>query len=123
MQPSSNGSTISGIHSIDAPDFRAYGTPSAVRQATARLSAAQVSQKEQDQLNAEHGQLAVKVMMGQATEQELRRFEYVRWSLDRIEDALIGPYLDALDAEITAHERLSYDIDKFIRNVTNLRRG
>jgi hypothetical protein len=49
------------------------------------------------------------------TRKEENRLEYVRWSLDRIEDAKYGHTLDALEDRVRSYEMLLSDI----RNLQN----
>ena len=47
------------------------------------------------------------------TIQESNRLEYVRWSLDRIEDARHGAALDRLEVYINRYEEFLDDLDEF----------
>jgi hypothetical protein len=51
-----------------------------------------------------------KKLGGRITRKEENRLEYVRWSLDRIEDAKYGHALDALEGRIGAYEQFLSDM-------------
>ena len=88
-------------------DDRAMTTTQQVTRLAARLNASTVSDKERDAFLAERAALLSKQLGGGLTRKEIARLDYVRWSLDRIEDAKHGPVLDRLDAHIDEIKRLA----------------
>jgi hypothetical protein len=54
----------------------------------------------------ERESLLKKKFAGDITRKELHRLEYVRWSLDRVEDAKYGGVLEALDDAVTRYESI-----------------
>jgi hypothetical protein len=75
-----------------------------------RLNAANVSEREHKSLLQERQALLDKKLGGRITRKEENRLEYVRWSLDRIEDAKYGHALDALEGRIGAYEQFLSDM-------------
>ncbi|WP_316169437.1 hypothetical protein [Bradyrhizobium sp. SZCCHNRI1058] len=69
-----------------------------------RLNAAAISEQEIGELLAERAALLQKKYTCQLTRQETNRLEYVRWSLDRIDDARNGLSLDKLDRAVSDYE-------------------
>lgn len=95
------------------PDFSAYGQVYAVTSRMAgRLNAASVSEQEQNDLLQERKVLLDKKFNQTITRHEQNRLEYVRWSLDRIEDAKHGQALDALEYLVSNYESFLADIGR-----------
>jgi hypothetical protein len=77
----------------------------------ARLNASAVSDKEAKGLLDERQRLLDKHFAGTITKKEKNRLEYVRWSLDRIEDARNGAWLDKLDARIAEFNKIAEHLE------------
>jgi len=75
-----------------------------------RLSAAAISRSEEEELHGERQRLLDKKFEGTLTRSEANRLSYVRWSLDRIEDARVGPVLDEIETKLLQYEKLARDI-------------
>lgn len=75
-----------------------------------RLNAASISKEEEASLNKERQNLLDKKFAGTITRSEENRLQYVRWSLDRIDDAREGLALDRLENMISQYENLAADI-------------
>ena len=92
----------------------------------ARLNASSIDQREVEKLLEERGQLLHKKFSGGLEAHEERRLNFVRWSLDRVQDARHGHVLDDLETAVEMYERLGADIDRLLRqlqeNVMNNRR-
>jgi hypothetical protein len=71
-----------------------------------RMNAAAISEEEVHELLAERKRLLDKKFAGTMTRMESHRLEFVRWSLDRIDDARHGPGLDRLEAFVRRYEIL-----------------
>lgn len=82
-------------------------TTQQVAKLAARLNASAVTEKERHALLAERARLLEKTLTGKLTRKEEIHLEYVRWSLDRIEDAKSGPAMDRLEAQIDEFRRLA----------------
>ncbi|MCA9589932.1 MAG: hypothetical protein KC657_31730 [Myxococcales bacterium] len=88
-----------------------------------RALAARVSDEQRTRLLQEHRQLAQKKFReGGVTLREERRLQYVRWALDRIEDAESGEQLDRLRLVAQLQERLAADIVAFKSQVRSVAR-
>ena len=93
------------IASLRMPNFGIHGEVyAATSRMAGRINAASVSQDELDKLLRERQTLLDKRFDGTITRQELNRLQYVRWSLDRIEDAKTGYVLDALENWVSRYE-------------------
>jgi hypothetical protein len=75
-----------------------------------RINAADISKSEFNALVREHQLLVDKALDGTITRREQNRLNYVRWSLDRIEDAKFGEGLDQLEKNIEQYERILRDV-------------
>ena len=79
-----------------------------------RLNASAISPEEHHALLNERQMLLDKKLGGAITKRESNRLEYVRWNLDRIEDARHGVSLDILETEVLRYEQ-------FEESLANLR--
>lgn len=87
-----------------------------------RRNAARISESEENALRDERRRLLEKKFDGGLTRKEANRLQYVRWSIDRIDDAREGLALDALDAAVQRYEALGDEIDSLVRQITNATR-
>lgn len=102
--------------SLVEPDFRAFRSAHAITARLAgRLNAAMVSETEHTSLLNERQSLLEKKFSGNMSRKESNRLEYVRWSLDRIEDAKHGAAIDKLENSVEVYER-------FLDEMRNLER-
>lgn len=69
-----------------------------------RINATAVTDDEHGHLLRERQTLLDKKLDGTITKQELNKLEYIRWSLDRIEDAKYGYQLDQLESFVQQYE-------------------
>lgn len=83
------------------------GADEHVAKTAGRLNASAVSVEEREALLVERKSLVDKEIAGTLTRPERIRLEYVRWSLDRIEDAVHGPAMDRLEEQIEEFRRLA----------------
>jgi hypothetical protein len=103
--PITDGSNVAA--SLKAPDFGSLASIYAITSRLAgRLNAAKISLQEHDALLRERQTLLDKKFAGAINRREANRLEYVRWSLDRIEDAKHGEALDALEAAVARYEQI-----------------
>jgi hypothetical protein len=91
---------------LESPSNRRATTHQVTRLA-GRLNASAVSDAERDALLSERARLLDKVVANTISRKEEIRLEYVRWSLDRIEDARHGPAMDRLESQIDEFQRLA----------------
>ena len=75
-----------------------------------RLNAASISPAELRNLLDERQLLIDRQLAGDITRKETIRLEYVRWSLDRIEDAKHGLALDRLEGYLERYETLLQEL-------------
>ncbi len=78
-----------------------------------RINAASISDDEHQALLDERRALLDKKFAGNMSRKDQNRLNYVRWSLDRIEDAKNGFVLDALESAVAQYEQLHDDIQNF----------
>lgn len=92
---------------VALPQFKNFGdayTYAQTARIAGRLNAANVSDEEQKSLLVERQSLLDKKFSGTITKKEANRLEYVRWSLDRIEDAKHGQTLDVIEGAVSRYE-------------------
>lgn len=116
------------------PDLYAASAPQAVKSPpssplggeTAELVAAKLAGRrnasvtsvaEQEALLAERQGLLEKELAGEITKKEAIRLEYVRWSLDKIDDAKYGASLDKLEARIEDMNLLSQGLGAVLQKL------
>lgn len=100
----------SSVQGNDTDPLSSEAAQQATRRA-ARLNASKVSDEEIASLLAERQVLLDKHFDGTITRGERTRLEYVRWSLDRIEDAKHGAALDTLESHVERIEELAEQLD------------
>jgi hypothetical protein len=76
----------------------------------ARMNASSISSEEEAHLHAERQKLLDKQFDKTITRAESIRLDYVRWSLDRIDDAKHGPAIDALERQIARYEAFAVEV-------------
>jgi hypothetical protein len=85
--------------------------------AAARSIAARTPQGRIDALHDEHRRLVGKKMEQPLERRELARLGLVRWELERIEDAELGPTLDFWERLADEQKRLSEEVMAFASEV------
>jgi hypothetical protein len=99
---------------IEFPEFGRYtGTRAETVRIAGRIAASQVSKAEYQAFLRERQGLLDKLFAKTITRREEIRLEYVRWSLDRIEDAEHGSDLDRIEDSITRYEHFLQELDQF----------
>lgn len=97
--------------SLAVPDFGAANPTIAITARLAgRLNASAVSEEEYLDLHRERQNLLDKKFANAMSRHDELRLEYVRWTLDRIEDARHGVILDELETSVGRLEQLQNDI-------------
>jgi hypothetical protein len=97
---------------VQLPNFRNYDKSlyAITSRRAGRLNAANISTEEHELLLRERKSLLDKKFAGQLTKKEAYKLEYVRWSLDRIEDAKYGEAFEALEGAVSKYEQFLDDI-------------
>jgi hypothetical protein len=117
-------SPIAPPTALRVPDFGERGPVYAASARLAgRLNAAAVSEEERNSLLRERQHLLDKQFAATITPKERNRLEYVRWSLDRIEDAKYGAALDVLSGAAGMYEQFVADVKSFRDDVMRYVRG
>lgn len=75
-----------------------------------RYNAAQVPDDEVKAYQRDRQKLLDKMFANTITREEKNQLTYIRWTLDRIEDARYGFTLDLLESQVEQYERLAADI-------------
>jgi hypothetical protein len=89
----------------------------------ARMNASSISEEEEKKLHAERHALLDKEFNKTITRQEILRLEYVRWSLDRIDDAKHGAKLDAIERRLVRFEQFAAEVDDFKKRLIQVAAG
>lgn len=76
-----------------------------------RINASGISDDEHRRLLAERQSLLDKKFAGTMERRDETRLAYVRWSLDRIEDAKHGSHFDRLEEVVLRYERFLADLE------------
>jgi hypothetical protein len=99
---------------LKAPNFGALAAVYAITSRIAgRINAASISDEEQTDLLRRRQALLDKELTGTLTRTEQNALEYIRWSLDRIEDAKYGAELDELEEAVRRYERFEIALRDF----------
>lgn len=107
--PPSTGS-IAGF-----PEFGQYGSAFAETSKLAgRINAASVTPSEYDELLLERQRLLDKKFNNDFSRRDEIRLEYIRWSLDRVEDAKSGLGLELLMGRLEEYEQFQRDLDHLL---------
>lgn len=107
--------------SLELPNFDSLSSvQSQSLKLAGRLNAANVTEEERHKLLNERQLLLDKKFEGKITQKELNKLEYVRWSLDRIEDARYGSAIDALDDSVSKYESFLSEIQSLNTQLRNI---
>lgn len=98
---------------LESPNLSRGSVFASSARLAARINATSISPTEHVALLRERQSLLDKVFDGSITRSEQNQLEYVRWSLDRIEDANHGHALDALEAQVDTYENVINELNKF----------
>jgi hypothetical protein len=105
--------------SLKAPDFGDLGSIYAITAKLAgRLNASKITIEEHEAYLRERQILLDKKFAGNIARKDLNRLEYVRWNLDRIEDAKYGEYLDILGMAVARYEQFGDDLSDLHQQLT-----
>lgn len=97
------------VSDLRTPSFQGYVYAATARKA-GRMNASAATDAELKALLRERAELLDKLLDKSITRREENRLAYVRWSLDRIEDARHGDALDELESAISRYEQFAADI-------------
>ena len=104
-------SNPTSTEALKVPSFSGYGEVyAAASRRAGRINAASIPVTEHKALLLERQLLLDKKFSGSITRKEANKLEYVRWSLDRIEDAKYGSITDVLEHSVSSYEQFSTDI-------------
>lgn len=98
------------LNPVNLPVFGSEVHAATARKA-GRVNANAITESELEALLAERQALLDKVFDEAATRSDHNRLAYVRWSLDRIEDARHGEHLDRLEEIVVRYERFRKDLE------------
>jgi len=105
--------TLATSVSFESPRFDALGGAQYAQTAriAGRINATSVSDEEHRALLSERQTLLDKKLEGTISREQSNRLEYVRWSLDRIEDAKHGQALDLLEGHVARYEHFLAEVE------------
>ena len=108
-------SSVSGRSDLGG-DFEVGGSEKGAKEQiarlTARMNASKVPEPEVKALYEERQKLVSKELEGTISKKELVRLDYIRWSLDRIEDGKHGAVLDELESHIVQFEKVATQLSR-----------
>jgi hypothetical protein len=105
-----SGASVTEFTPLSAPSASAYAVASRL---LGRLNTTMVEPQELKDLLRERQQLLDKKFDRSITRQEENRLEYIRWSLERIEDARSGQSLDVLEGLVGGYRQFISDMNTF----------
>ncbi|MDP9561397.1 UNVERIFIED_ORG: hypothetical protein J2740_002604 [Rhizobium nepotum] len=108
---------------LKMPNIEARSAYAVTSKIAGRLNASAVSEEEHKKLLAERAALLDKKFAGAMTRHEENRLSYVRWSLDRIEDAKYGQALDLLEEHASHYKNLVSEVNRFTEQLHSYVRG
>jgi hypothetical protein len=85
-----------------------------------RINASAISEEEHAALLLERQALLDKKFDGELSRHEENRLTYVRWSLDRIEDAKYGASLDQLEDITSRYEYFASDVARLFKQLSSM---
>jgi hypothetical protein len=88
-----------------------------------RMNAAAISHHDHQRPLDERQQLLDKELAGSITRHEINRLQYIRWSLDRVDDARYGMGLEMLENAVARYERFRADIEHFYSELQGLKKS
>jgi hypothetical protein len=95
------------------PTFGVAGSLyAATARSAGRINAASVSEEEYKNLLGERQKLLDRKLSGTISRKEEIRLQYVRWSLDRVEDARHGASLEALESAVAKYEQFLTEVEQ-----------
>ncbi len=115
-------SAASSLSAFEMPRFD-YGEAAVAARIAGRRNALLVTEAEHDALLLERQMLLNKHFAAEITRKESNKLEYVRWQLDRIEDAHYGDATDFLEGAIERYERLSTDMQDLTAQLSKAMKG
>lgn len=116
------GKTVLTLADVSKPGFSGL-SPDNIRQIN-RVITRKIPQSERQQIIDERNQLVRKQFKGGLSVKEENRLKYVRWQLDRIDDAETGGFLDYLQIITEGHEKFAKELQGLLgqmRNIQNRR--
>jgi hypothetical protein len=121
---SANRSREGATTSVSGPEFNVSPDLYALASKRAgRVNAASVPDNEVRDLLDERQRLLERFFDGTLTRREEIRLQYVRWNLDRIEDARFGVDLDAIEGYVIEYERLRDQVEKLSEELGKNQKG
>lgn len=100
-----------GVAPLNIPNFGEGGQLFALTaRLAARKNAAAISEEERCSLLLERQALLDRKFDGGITRKEAIRLQYIRWTLDRIDDARHGATLDKIEDAVLVYEKFVSDI-------------
>lgn len=86
----------------------------------ARALARAIPEEVRNRWYAEHAYLVEKQFVGELESNEFNRLRYLRWQIDRFQDADIGDALDNFNALVAMHESIAAEVSKFAEHATKV---
>ena len=77
-------------------------------------------ENEMKKIENERSKLVEKKFSCGLTENEEKRYKFLEWQSDRIEDAIIGEKLDQFESLVTQHEVLGKDMTKYAEDIKKI---
>lgn len=79
-----------------------------------------ISEETKARFYEEHARLVERQFVESLSHEESVRLRYLRWQIDRLQDADAGDDLDRLDVLIGLHEQISAEVTQFANHATSI---
>jgi hypothetical protein len=110
-----SASTLADLWTPAVPEFSPENIKKINRAITRKMPEA-----ERKQIISERNQLVQKQFKVSLSIKEEKRLKYIRWQLDRIDDAESGEFLDYLEKITEAHEKFAKELNAFLTQISNI---
>lgn len=112
------GKNVLTLADVSKPGFSGL-SPDNIRQIN-RAITRKIPPSEKQQIINERNQLVRKQFKGGLSAKEEDRLKYVRWQLDRIDDAETGEFLDYLQIITEGHEKFAKELQGLLGQMQNI---
>jgi hypothetical protein len=127
VQSTKASPTATNAEVVRFPEFPTFVYPSDILSASTRnagrINAASITEADRTALLAERQILLDRELAGSLSHEEHNRLLYVRWSLDRIDDAKHGLSLERLESMVSKYENFQADIARFWAELEKLKKS
>jgi hypothetical protein len=112
------GKNVLTLADVSKPGFSGL-SPANIKQINRGITR-KIPQSEKQEVINERNRLVQKQFKGGLSDRENNRLKYVRWQLDRIDDAETGEFLDYLQIITGGHEKFAKELQGLLGQIQNI---